>query len=148
MVAAFPHQAGRRSPSADQARQARSSEAPQAANTEAAEEVIPMTATVAAMYATARRAPVGRAALALVWLGVLIATCGLAQLHIYLRRYPLTESRAITAERGPASATSAGAGRHFHPLITGGAAQVAGPAVHSTTPAVDGERVVFRGSAP
>ncbi|MCT2282591.1 hypothetical protein M3G91_33825 [Micromonospora chalcea] len=108
-----------------------------------------MTATVEAMYAVARRDPYGRAALALVWLGVLVVTCGLAQLHIYLRRHPLIETPAVWSEPAPASSTSAGAGRHFHPYSpSGGAAPVVGPVIHSTTPAVDGERAVFRGSAP
>ncbi|MFI7072093.1 hypothetical protein [Micromonospora sediminicola] len=108
-----------------------------------------MTATVEAMYAVARSDRYGRVALAVVWLGALIATCGLAQLHIYLRRHPLIETPAVWSEPAPASSTSAGAGRHFHPLSRAvGAAPVVGPVIQGTTPAVDGERAVFRGSAP
>ncbi|MBQ1061304.1 hypothetical protein [Micromonospora sp. C41] len=108
-----------------------------------------MTALARDMTAVARTHPAGRVALALMWFGALIATCGLAQLHIYLRRYPLIETPAVWSEPAPASSTSAGAGRHFHPLSrAGGSAPVAGPVVHSTTPAVDGARAVFRGSAP
>ncbi|MET9303226.1 hypothetical protein ABZX66_28285 [Micromonospora aurantiaca] len=108
-----------------------------------------MTALAREMHAVAARDPYGRIALALLWLGALIATCGLAQLHIYLRRHPLIETPAVWSEPAPVFPTSAGAGRNFHPLSRAvGAAPVVGPVVHSTTPAVDGARAVFRGSAP
>ena len=45
--------------------------------------------TVRAMAAHARTSPAGRAALAITWLGLLIATAGLWQLHVELRRHPL-----------------------------------------------------------
>lgn len=53
-----------------------------------------MTATVAAMHTVARQHPVGRAALALIWLGLLIGTAGLWQLHTELRRHPLAGGAA------------------------------------------------------
>lgn len=43
----------------------------------------------AAMHTVARQHPAGRAALALIWLGLLIGTAGLWQLHVELRRHPL-----------------------------------------------------------
>lgn len=90
MVAAHPHQAGRCAPAADPAA-AEATKTPQAtARTQAAEEVMtPMTATVAAMHTVARQHPAGRAALALIWLGLLVGTCGLWQLHVELHRHPL-----------------------------------------------------------
>ncbi|WP_432050271.1 hypothetical protein [Verrucosispora sp. NA02020] len=44
---------------------------------------------IAAVTAHARTHPAGRAALAVVWLGLLIATAGIWQLQRELRRYPL-----------------------------------------------------------
>ncbi|MEW2474650.1 hypothetical protein AB0875_12745 [Micromonospora gifhornensis] len=44
---------------------------------------------IAAMAAHARTHPAGRAALAAIWLGLLIATVGLWQLQQELRRNPL-----------------------------------------------------------
>lgn len=48
-----------------------------------------MTALAADMAAAARQHPAGRIALALIWVGLLIATCGLWQLHVELSRQPL-----------------------------------------------------------
>lgn len=48
-----------------------------------------MTALAADMAAAARQHPIGRAALALIWLGLLIGTCGLWQLQRELSRHPL-----------------------------------------------------------
>jgi len=176
MVASFPLEAGRCAPAADQAGQA--AEATQApAPAEATEEVMSrMTATVAAMNAVARRAPVGRA-VALAAVGLVLIAAGIAgpapaepapvprpateqeERAYEVRRLSealdelaaqhTPQSQAAWSEPAPASSTSAGAGRQLPPLSrAGGAAQVAGPAVHSTTPAVGGERAVFRGSAP
>ncbi len=50
-----------------------------------------MTELARDMYAFARRDRYGRVALAVIWVGLLVATCGLAQLHYELSRHPLTE---------------------------------------------------------
>lgn len=49
-----------------------------------------MPATVRAMTAHAATSPAGRAALALIWVGLLVATWGIWQLQQHLRRHPLT----------------------------------------------------------
>ncbi len=51
--------------------------------------------TVRAMAAHARTSPTGRAALAAIWLGLLIATAGLWQLHVELSRHPLDAARIV-----------------------------------------------------
>lgn len=48
-----------------------------------------MTALAADMAAHARTGRAGRAALALIWLGLLVGTCGLWQLQRELARRPL-----------------------------------------------------------
>jgi hypothetical protein len=60
----------------------------------------------------ARHDRYARWALAVVWLGVLIGTSGIAQLHLHLRRHPLNSlpDRDLTPISGPAVATTGPAG--------------------------------------
>lgn len=67
-----------------------------------------MTALAAEIVSAARRDPIGRAALWLIWLGLLVGTAGIWQLQRELSRQPLDARRVVC--------WACAAGRHYQCL--------------------------------